>query len=102
MTGTTKTETGESDPVAKDGKWHHIAATFQRVGNKTRETFFCDYKEICHSDGGNPLRTNLINSERRIGGGITGWIDEIRISKGVLPTDAFLRRQTLGLVIIFK
>ena len=32
MTGTTKTETGESDPVAKDGKWHHIAATFQRVG----------------------------------------------------------------------
>ena len=102
MTGTTKTETGESDPVAKDGKWHHIAATFQRVGNKTRETFFCDYKEICHSDGGNPLRTNLINSELRIGGGITGWIDEIRISKGVLPTDAFLRRKTLGLVIIIK
>ena len=102
MTGTTKTETGESDPVAKDGKWHHIAATFQRVGNKTRETFFCDYKEICHSDGGNPLRTNLINSELRIGGGITGWIDEIRISKGVLPTDAFLRRKTLGLVILFK
>ena len=102
MTGTTKTETGESDPVAKDGQWHHIAATFQRVGNKTRETFFCDYKEICHSDGGNPLRTNLINSELRIGGGITGWIDEIRISKGVLPIDAFLRRQTQGIVILIK
>ena len=28
MTGTTKTETGESDPVAKDGKWHHMDATF--------------------------------------------------------------------------
>ena len=39
---------------------------------------------------------------RVVGGGITGWIDEIRISKGVLPTDAFLRRKTLGLVILFK
>ena len=42
------------------------------------------------------------SAEQQPGGGITGWIDEIRISKGVLPTDAFLRRQTLGLVIIFK
>ena len=102
MTGTTKNDAGETDPVAVDGKWHHIAATFQPFGAKTRETFYCDYKEICHSDGGNNLRTNLVDSALHIGGGITGWIDEIRISKGVLPVEAFLRRQTQGLVLVIR
>lgn len=102
MTGTTVTEDGEADPVACDGKWHHIAATFKKEGTKTRETFYCDYKEICSKAAGNNLRTNLVDSSLLIGGGITGWIDEIRISKGVLPIEAFLRRKTLGLTLIIR
>ena len=48
------------------------------------------------------MRTDLIYSQLLVGGGIEGVIDEIRISKGVLPVEAFLRRQTLGMMIIFK
>ena len=52
-------------------------------------------------------QTDAINGRcswglRAGGGGITGWIDEIRISKGVLPVEAFLRRKTQGLVILIK
>ena len=48
------------------------------------------------------MRTDLIYSHLLVGGAIEGYIDEIRISKGVLPVEAFLRRKTLGLVILFK
>ena len=97
--------TGTSDEfVTIDGKWHHVAATFGKnaSANKTPVNIYYDYKLADTGSVSGFLRTNLVDSVLSVGGGITGWIDEIRISKGVLPTDAFLRRQTLGLVILFK
>ena len=97
MTGNTE------DEVAVDGKWHHIAATFENSSaSKVRTTLYCDYKLATSATTSGQIRTGLIHSHLLVGGAINGCIDEIRISKGVLPTDAFLRRQTLGLVILFK
>ena len=97
MTGNSEAE------AAVDGKWHHIAATFQNEGTtKVRTTLYCDYELASTSTTSGQMRTDLIYSQLLVGGGIEGVIDEIRISKGVLPIEAFLRRQTLGMMIIFK
>ena len=97
MTGNSEAE------AAVDGKWHHIAATFQNEGTtKVRTTLYCDYELASTSTTSGQMRTDLIYSQLLVGGGIEGVIDEIRISKGVLPVEAFLRRQTLGMMIIFK
>ena len=97
--------TGNSDEaVTLDGRWHHIAATFGKnaSANKTPVNIYYDYKLVGQGNVSGFLRTNLVDSVLIVGSGITGYIDEIRISKGVLPVDAFLRRQTQGLVIILK
>jgi hypothetical protein len=96
--------TGESEAeAAVDGKWHHIAATFAKEGdNETRTTLYCDYQLAKTAKTSGLMRTGLIYSQLLVGGAIDGVIDEIRISKGVLPVEAFLRRQTLGMMIIFK
>ena len=97
MTGNSEAE------AAVDGKWHHIAATFQNEGTtKVRTTLYCDYELASTSTTSGQMRTDLIYSQLLVGGGIEGVIDEIRISEGVLPIEAFLRRQTLGMMIIFK
>ena len=86
-----------------DGKWHHIAATFQNEGaTSVRTTLYCDYEMASTATTRGQIRTNLVHSLLYVGGAIEGHIDEIRISKGVLPADAFLRRQTQGLVLILK
>ena len=69
---------------------------------EARTTLYCDYKLATTATTSGQIRTGLIYSHLLVGGAIEGCIDEIRISKGVLPTDAFLRRQTRGLVILFK
>ena len=87
-----------------DGKWHHIAATFAKVSSseKTQVTIYYDYNQVGQGNVSGYLRTNLVYSALHIGSGIGGYIDEIRISKGVLPVEAFLRRQTVGMMIIIK
>ena len=97
--------TGESEEdVTIDGKWHHVAATFGKnaSANKTPVNIYYDYKLVGQGNVSGFLRTNLVDSVLTVGGGIAGYIDEIRISKGVLPVEAFLRRQTQGLVVIIK
>ena len=97
MTGNSEAE------AAVDGKWHHIAATFAKEGSSTtRTTLYCDYELASTGTTSGLLRTDLIYSHLLVGGAIEGVIDEIRISKGVLPVEAFLRRKTLGLMVIVK
>ena len=97
MTGNSEAE------AAVDGKWHHIAATFAKEGSSTtRTTLYCDYELASTGTTSGLLRTDLIYSHLLVGGAIEGVIDEIRISKGILPVEAFLRRQTMGMVIIIK
>ncbi|MBR1588282.1 MAG: laminin G domain-containing protein [Kiritimatiellae bacterium] len=96
--------TGNSeDEAAVDGKWHHIAATFENdSASKVRTTLYCDYKLASTGTTSGQIRTNLVQSLLYMGGAIEGYIDEIRISKGVLPVEAFLRRQTQGLVLVIR
>lgn len=88
-----------------DGKWHHFAVTIEPVedGAKTKFTYYIDY--------GNPTVKTLdgtwvgFSKSSQLSVGTSGsviWVDELRISQGVLPKSKFLKaRNTCGLIIVF-
>ena len=91
--------------VTTDGAWHHVAVTFQQVGNKVVHTAYYDYKKVVENTASSSyLRSNLVHSALQIGHGISGCIDEIRISKGVLPVEKFLSldKGRVGFVLSYR
>lgn len=89
-----------------DGKWHHFAVTIEPTsgGNSSVAKVYVDY--------GDPVSKTLNEKWRGIRptdyltlGTTTDvlWFDEVRISKGVLPKDKFMKqRNGLGLVILMR
>jgi hypothetical protein len=98
--------TGDSGDleIVKDGKWHHIAATFETVNqNYTSVKFYYDYRLVAeNSRFWGALRRKLIDTEVRVGGAIKGEIDEVRISRGALAVEDFLRLRCQGFQIILR
>ena len=94
--------------VTTDGAWHHIAATFRQSGDKVIHEGYYDYKKVAefqvpvYAAQHSYLRTNLVHSVLQIGHGVIGCLDELRISKGVLPVGKFLYRDngTHGFIMI--
>lgn len=96
-----------SDPTFADGGWHHVAVTYEATA--TQLVAYCDYK---------PVVTNILSAPFGLTGGdfmfgcgegfnnnaFQGWMDELRCSRGALPSSEFLRmnRIPLGLAIIVK
>lgn len=84
--------------VTTDGAWHHIAATFRQSGDKVIHEGYYDHKKVAefqvpvYAAQHSYLRTNLVHSVLQIGHGVIGCLDELRISKGVLPVGKFLYR----------
>ncbi|MBP3404660.1 MAG: hypothetical protein J6N18_01035, partial [Kiritimatiellae bacterium] len=93
--GGTKNETIECNVNAHDGKWHHLAFTYD--GETKTGTLYYDYdtkssktfeREMEYVDG----RYLDIGSFRTADyGRWYGWVDEVRISDTVLGKDDFIR-----------
>ena len=90
----------------KDGKWHHLAVTYDYATSNL--TAYVDYRQEAVICTKYPLP--IIPGELIIGASnstSTRWadytIDEVRISEGVLPISSFLRfRAALGTAVLLK
>ena len=107
-TTTTENQAREFGNTFLDGEWHHVAVTIaQREGGITLR-MYDNYKQV----GADRLLTGSLNYEKGsclgIGrssvskAGFTGWIDELRISRGVLSVDEFMRRGRYGTTVIVQ
>ena len=88
-----------------DGRWHHVAVTYEPDGNgNTLCKVYKDYKQI----GSTKLFTGELEcgdhgaSSVAIGSAYNGYIDEVRISKGVLSVNQMLHVEKPGSIIIIR
>jgi hypothetical protein len=82
-----------------DGRWHHIAATFEPDGTgKTLCKFYRDYKQLGspHTFNGEMECGDYGTSSFAAGSRYNGYLDEVRISKGVLTVDQMLHALPRG------
>ena len=97
------------DSAFADGKWHHYALTFdeavtdENVTNATVE-LWRDYKSHGVQMGSGRLEMPSAECTFTIGANnnFTGWVDELRISEGVLPVSAFMRIVPTGMALNFR
>jgi hypothetical protein len=88
-----------------DDKWHHVAITFEPDGTgKTLCNVYKDYQLLGsqHTFNGELECGDYGTSSLAIGSRYNGYIDEVRVSKGVLPVDQMLHVQAKGLTIIVR
>ena len=89
-----------------DGLWHHVAVTFEpNDTTNTLVTFYKDYKRCGTPKNINGRMKQIVGvSESCLGMGcnFTGWIDEVRISKGVLTVNEMLHAQKRGSALILR
>lgn len=96
-----------------DGRWHHVALTFaESAGNKTTITMYKDYEVLSSVVFDGRLADNVDAKymvSLGMGGdlsraGLEGWVDELRISRGVLPVEKFMRAEKVpsGMLLIFR
>ena len=93
-----------------DGRWHHIAVTFAPDGNgNTVATVYKDYvpygaaqtfSGAIFTYDGEPI--DLTNTRLAIGARYNGYIDEVRISKGVLTVAEMQHVEKNGSVILIR
>ena len=95
---------------AFDGKWHHLAITMENFydesgAQRMRRALWLDYEKLAENTAAGWL-TYRDGTEFGIGlatTALTGRIDELRITKGVLPSEKFLRAASyLGTCIIIR
>ncbi len=79
-----------------DGKWHHVAVTFQQGATQLDVKVYDNHRRV-GDDWKINGRLNYANGSclgigtSSMTRGFTGWIDEVRISRGVLPVEEFMR-----------
>ena len=88
-----------------DGRWHHVAVTYEPDGNgNTLCKVYRDYKQL----GGTKTFVGELevgdhgSSSVSVGACYNGYIDEIRVSKGVLSVDEMLHVEKNGAVILIR
>ena len=82
-----------------DGKWHHIAVTFAPDNNgNTLCNIYKDYQQLGsqHTFNGEMECGDYDTSSVAIGSRYNGYIDEVRVSKGVLTVDQMLHALPRG------
>ena len=97
---------GESVNDFDDGRWHHVAVTFEPDGKgDTRVSVYKDY-ELCGTpkmfDGTLKHVNGVPVYCMAMGNKFNGWIDEFRISRGVLSVDEMMHAVKRGTVVIFR
>ena len=88
-----------------DDKWHHVAITFEPDGTgKTLCNVYKDYEQFGsqHTFNGELECGDYGTSSVAIGSRFNGYIDEVRVSKGVLSVDQMLHVQKKGLMIVVR
>ena len=89
-----------------DGRWHHIAVTFEPNGSgNTLCKFYRDYKQIGTTKTYNGLMKTGADfgySCLGVGSKYNGYIDEVRISKGVLSVDQMLHVEKRGSLLLIR
>ena len=96
--------------VAFDGRWHHIALTLHQDGGQATASLYKDYEatpswtktvsgSFCYGLGYAPIWIGTSSSTTAF---FNGQIDELRVSRGILTPDEFLRRGKMGLKILFR
>ena len=88
-----------------DGRWHHIAVTFEPNGNGGTDCkLYRDYKQLgtTKTFNGELQVGDYGTSSFAIGSRYNGYIDEVRISKGVLTVDQMLHVEKYGFGIIIR
>ena len=96
--------------VAFDGKWHHIALTLSQADGKVTASIYKDYEatpswtktkagQLCYGAGYASVWLGASSSTTAF---FNGQIDELRISRGILTPDEFLRHGKRGLTICIK
>ena len=87
--GADRTLTGSSG-TPRDGKWHHLAVTFDHATRKAE--LWLDYKSV----GTMTLTADLVYADNPLcigcfgERGMVGWVDEVRLSDCALGADEFL------------
>lgn len=93
------TVAGTSSFKMTDGKWHHFAVAIEPVndGTQTKVTYYFDYEKGYESTK-NGIWSGLKNDQHLTFGSAKSvlWLDEFRISKGVLPKDKFLKARNMS------
>lgn len=92
-----------------DGEWHHVAMTMKNItsggAKKVSYSVWIDYE--CKATGSIDGWTRYADVEQ-LGFGLAGTpfvgqVNELRLTKGVLPVEKFMRlRKCRGLVIFFR
>ncbi len=88
-----------------DGKWHHVALTYQKTGeDTTKATLWVDYAQVGMANVTGTLKWQNYNTTVLTFGGSTfdGVIDEFRVTPTVLQPEKFLRLFHAGTVLIFR
>ena len=90
-----------------DGRWHHFAATFEPVegGAKTKISFFADYGDaMVQTVEGTWCLTRSSDKSLVLGDeNCVVWLDEFRVSNGLLPKSKFLKANNLtGLIMVVR
>lgn len=87
-----------------DGKWHHFAFTFEpgTDGQGTKITAYADYRQYYQATmGGSWMGYRSGAKTLSFGTEVDVlWFDELRITKGVLPKEKFLRQRNGGGMIM--
>ena len=103
--GTQTTFYPDNNVSLADGRWHHVAITFAPDGNgKTLCNFYKDYQQIGsqHTFNGEMECGDYGTSSFAAGSRYNGYLDEIRISKGVLSVDQMMHVQKYGTVLSIR
>lgn len=92
-----------------DGKWHHVAISLARTGTSSAKTtaysVWVDYEKRIsgETDGWTIYPTGTHLGFGLAGTPFVGRIDEVRMTKGIVPVDDFMRLGSLpGLAIILR
>jgi hypothetical protein len=96
-----------------DNRWHHVALTFaETADDKMKITMFKDYEPLSAAEFGGRLAENSASKYMvsvgmgadKTKAGLDGCIDELRISRGVLPVSRFMRAEKLprGMRVIVR
>lgn len=94
--------------LMSDGAWHHVAVVYDE--DNLKQTIYFDYKEVGTSTFALPFRPRVPRENRALYIGcqlqdcFEGLIDEVRIVRGVLTSDQFLRcgRVKQGMMLILR
>ena len=95
----------DKDVSLADGRWHHVAITFKPDGNGgTFCKFYKDYQQLgaTKTFNGELQVGDFGTSSFAIGSRYNGYIDEVRISKGVLTVDQMLHVEKRGMTLLIR